>query len=326
MLRAKALAVSILQKRPSMYSSSLAANVLGMQFIRRFAFWLHRVARWPQRTPPEYRAILRGLKRDGYYLVPDFLSPEAHERVEAEYRRLAPEFVEDHSAVRLPRVTGMSLHDRRMDREVANLLLEHPLFPTVARAFLNRVYHFPLQAFFTRISCDQDELTLPKNGGTNNLHFDAPTRVLKFFYLVTDTTEAHGPLTYCTGSNRRSLKHYLLEYKLSVRYAKNRGNVMHSGEYRDGDPWVKISPEEMTAAGLSETPIVGRANTLIIADVGGFHRRGVFRTAGERNTIEINYRGIECLRNDLYPLEERLRAFFGRTRDAATLIPATEAQ
>ncbi len=319
--------VSILQAKPSMYSSSLVLNVLGMQFVRRFVFWLHRVVRIPKAAPPEYRAVLEGLKGDGYYLVPDFLPVEDHKRLQAEYSRLAPEFKVDHSAVPLPRVSGMSLHDRRLDRSVADLFLMHPIFPKVARAFLNRTYHFPMQGFFTRIACDQDELSLPKNGGTNNLHFDAPMRVLKFFYLVNDVTEAQGPLTYCVGSNRRSLRQYWLEYKLSIRYAKNRSNAMHSGEYRDGDPWVKVTPEEMRAAGLVETPVTGKANTLIVANVGGFHRRGTFRLPGERNTVEINYRSIECLRNDLYPFEQFVRRILGKTGTGAGMpIPATEAQ
>ena len=319
--------MQMLMAKPSMYSSSLVANVLGMQFFRRFVFWLHRVVRVPKGTPSEYCAVLAALKKDGYYLIPDFLPAEDHLRLQAEYARLASEFAVDHSAVPLPRVSGMSLHDRRIERSVADVFLDHPLFPAVARAFLNRTYHFPMQGFFTRIECDADELSLPKNGGTNNLHFDAPTRVLKFFYLVNDVTEAQGPLTYCVGSNRRSLKQLWLEYKLSIRYAKNRTSMMHGGEYRDGDPWVKVTSEEMREAGLVETPVVGKANTLIIADVGGFHRRGTFRVPGERTTVEINYRNIECLRNDLYPLEQFLRKILGRPAAGAGMaIPATEAQ
>ena len=310
-----------------MYSSSYIANVCGMQFLRRAVFWLHRVVRIPKRTPPEYRTILQGLKRNGYYLVPDFLPTAEYARVKAEYLRLMPEFALDRSTIPLPRVSGMSLHDGRIDSRVATTFLKHPLFPAVARAFLNRVYHFPMQGFLTRIACDQDELTLPKNGGTNNLHFDAPMHVLKFFYLVTDTTEAQGPLTYCVGSNRRSFAQLILEYKLSIRYAKNRKNPDHGGEYREGEPWVKVTAEDMRKAGLVETPITGNGNTLIIADVGGFHRRGVFRTAGERNTIEINYRGIEMLRNDFYPFEQGLRRLFGRSKGSTSAwVPSTETQ
>jgi hypothetical protein len=311
----------IVQAKPSMYSDSLVLNILGIHFLRIFFFYLRRVLRTPKRIPLQYQSILHELEANGAVAVPNFLSPQDYAHVRAEYDRLTPEFKIDASEIMLPHVNRMNFKDPRISNRTKKLFNENPMIDAIALGFLNRKYNLPLDAAtsFTRIHVTQDELDRPQNGGTNNLHFDTPTRLLKCFYYPSNTTADNAAFYYCLGSNRRnSLKRLIFEYRLSVRYALNRWNPNTKGEYLAGEPWVKITEEEMRKHHLEESVMEVKGNTMLFADISGFHRRGEFRKPGVRETIEINYRSIEALRNGFLPLEKNLKNIFSK-KNVSTL-------
>lgn len=301
----------ILLAKPTMYSGSVVLNVLGMQFVRILFFYLRRVLRTPKGIAPEYQQYFDDLKRNGVVAIPHFFPPEEYQALKAEYDRLSPSFRPSPSEIELPRVNRLSIFDSQVSTRVRDLLMRNPLVRAMPVAYLNRKNNLPVQAMMTKITCSQEELDLPKNGGTNNVHFDVPMRCLKAFYYVTDADENNAALNYCLGSNRRdSLRRLFLEYKLSIRYAMNKWNPDTKGEYLSNEPWVKITPEEMRANGLHEAPMAVTGNTMVFVDIGGFHRRGEFRKPGVRETIELNYREMETLRNDIYPIEKKLGTLF----------------
>ncbi len=305
----KMAAVKFLNLKPSMYSRSVVLNVLGMQFYRTLFFYLRRVLRAPKRIKPQFAQYLKTLERDGILVIPNFFPEDVYNEIKEEYRRLSLEFRRDDSEIPFPHVDRMSFHDKRVPDFLRQHFLNNPILKELPRSFLNRNYNLRLEAYLVKIYCNQDELALPKNGGTNNLHFDAPLRVLKGFYYLNDADERNGPLQYCLGSQKRnSLKRLLWEYKLSVRYAFNRWNPDHQGEYLDNEPWVKITEGEIKAHELKEKVVSVKRNTMVFVNVGGFHRRGEFLEPGVRETIEVNYRNAESPRNDLYFLEKKFRS------------------
>ena len=209
----------------------------------------------------------------------------------------------------------MAIRDSRVSDYFRKHFLGNPVVESVGRSYLNREYNLPVQASLTKIYCSQEELDLPKNGGTNNIHFDVPARVYKAFYYFSDTNEDNSAFYFCVGTHKRNtLKRLFFEYRLSVRYALNKWNTDHGGEYKSGEPWVKISEQEMKENDLHETVMAVKANTLLLADVGGFHKRGEFRKPGIRETVEINYRDVETPRNALYPIEKKLLGMLGRSK------------
>lgn len=292
--------------QPSMYSGSVVMNALGMQWYRILFFYLRRAIRISKTISSQYKPYLKMLERDGIVAIPNFFSNEDFAFVRQEYDKLSKDFKPDHhSAIPLPHVDRMNIHDKMVSPQVRDLFMKNQLISSMATAFLNRQYRLRFAAHITRIYCNQDELTLPQNGGTNNLHFDAPTRVLKAFYYLSDTDVKNAALNYCLSSHKRnSLRRLWLEYKLSIRYALNRSNTNHDGEYLDKEPWVKLTQEEMNSNGLKESAMAVKGNTLVLVDVGGFHRRGSFLAPGVRETIEISYRSIESARNSLYILRK----------------------
>lgn len=303
----------ILRAKPTSYNSSLILNLLGFQLARTAFFNFRRVARWPKKISAEYQPALDRFIRDGVLVVPDFFSPDDYRHLKEEFARLKADF--HRSGQELPpRAYKLSLSDKRVSPKTRELIFRNPMIRQIALGFLNRPYHLPWLANYHQITVDASELHVAKNGGTNNLHFDAPLRVLKVFFYISDTDESNGAFRYCYGSQKRGLKKLFYEYRRSIRYALNRYNKNHGGEYYDGEPWVKIDEKEMRALGLKETSVSGRGNTLIFANTGGYHRRGDHQTPGDRETIEINFRPVESLRNSLYPLEQAVRSWLSPRR------------
>lgn len=293
-----------------MYSNSLILNVLGMQFYRVLFFYLRRVLRTPKRIHSQYAQYLETFNRDGILAIPNFFPDDIYAQIKEEYRQLSPEFTRDDSEIPLPHVDRLSINDKIVSPSFRDHFINNPILKAMPRTFLNRNYNLRLEAHLVRIYCSKEELALPKNGGTNNLHFDAPLRVLKAFFYLSDTNEKNAALHYCIGSQKRSsLKRLLFEYKLSIRYAFNRWNPEHQGEYLDNEPWVKITESEMEEHGLEEKAVAVKGNTMVFVNTGGFHRRGAFLEPGVRETIEINFRNAESPRNDLYFLEKKIRSF-----------------
>ncbi len=307
-----------------MYTGSVVLNVLGAQPIRTFYLWCRRSFHFPIVLKSQFRPYLAELEENGAVIIPNFLSPEEYTKFKAEFDSLSPNFPPDYSEIALPHVDRLSLHDGRVSGFAKHLFLDSPLIRALTIGYLKREYHFPYNAYLTKIYLNQEELDKPKNGGTNNIHFDAPTRVLKFFYYVTDTNEQNSALYYCMGTNKRGkLSRLWFEYKLSIRFAMNKWNPNNEGEYLAADPWVKLTPEEVKKYHLTEKPINVKGNTLVAADVGAFHRRGAFLKPGVRETVEINFREIETLRHTFYPLERFARKLLKKEKPLKAPLTAS---
>lgn len=302
----------ILLAKPKTYGGSLILNLLGWQIIRIFALWVWRVARPRIPVDSRYRTEFKELSKDGAVLKQNFFSAEDYAYIQDEFNRLKPEFEPDGTEIGLPHVDRMSIYDRRVSQKFRDLILHAPMITELSEAYLNKKYHFPLHVYLTNVHLSANEIGLPQNGGTNNLHMDVPTRVFKAFYYVNDVTEANGAMRYAFGTHRHGIWWRLwFEYVLSIRYAINRFFPDPKHEYRAGEPWVRITDAEERRYGINPEPLTAPGNTMAVADVGAFHRRGIMHQAGERHTIEINYREVDTLRNNLFTLEQRARKLLG---------------
>jgi hypothetical protein len=324
MTKIKKLLSKIVNAKPTMFSSSVALNICGYHFVRIFAFYLHRKVRIPQTIDPRFASYIKTIDDEGMVAIPNFFSPTDYEKIKNAYDRLTPQFEDDPSEIPIPRVNRLFLWDKRFPKDVAELFVKNEAIGAVARGYLNRVPRLPMQADFTRISCKESEINLPSNGGTNNIHFDAPLRVLKAFYFITDTDENNAAFRFVKGSHKRNtLKRLLLEYKMSIRYALNKYNPNHGGEYLDNEPWVKLSQREVDEHNLEPVPMPVKGNTIVLADVGAFHRRGSFLKEGVRDALEINFRSVETLHNDFYPLITWLKRLTGTKQSNSIIREAT---
>jgi len=116
------------------------------------------------------------------------------------------------------------------------------------------------------------------------LHRDTFHSALKVWYFVEDVTLAHGPLEYVIGSHKMDERRMSWEYIKSLRASSKSSKYGKGGAFRFSDADIKF-------LGLgAPTPLPVKANTLVVADVRGIHRRGMAAKGTRRVGLYANIR------------------------------------
>jgi hypothetical protein len=101
-----------------------------------------------------------------------------------------------------------------------------------------------------------------------NLHLDTFHPTVKAFYFLTDVAEDEGPFVFVPGSHRLTPGRLAWESELSVRAASSEDRLLARGSFR-------ATREEIAKMGFGPPRAFAvPANTLVVADTGGFHARG----------------------------------------------------
>ena len=115
------------------------------------------------------------------------------------------------------------------------------------------------------------------------LHRDTFQPAIKFWYFLEKVTLAEGPLEYVIGSHLLTPARLRWEYRRSVE-ASRPGSRDTGGSFR-------IDEQMLQSLGLGlPRPLGVRENTLVIADVRGFHRRAHGTLGSRRISIYGNVR------------------------------------
>lgn len=113
-------------------------------------------------------------------------------------------------------------------------------------------------------------------------HRDTFHPAIKLWLFIDEAAADHGPFMYSPGSHRMTAERYRWEYRRAC--AASRGGPDRDGSFR-------IGPDELAALGLPALrayPVP--PNTLVIADVRGFHRRGDAAAGVQRLALYANLR------------------------------------
>ena len=101
-----------------------------------------------------------------------------------------------------------------------------------------------------------------------NLHLDTFHPTVKAFYFLTDVAEDEGPFVFVPGSHRLTPGRLAWESELSVRAASSEDRLLARGSFR-------ATTEDIAKMGFGPPRAFAvPANTLVVADTGGFHARG----------------------------------------------------
>ena len=130
---------------------------------------------------------------------------------------------------------------------------------------------------------DEDNHDIQKD-----LHRDTFHRAAKLWYFLTDVELEHGPFCYVEGSHRMTLARYRWEHACAMRSCNTHS--AHSS--------FRIDETELLRLGLPKPKLMTvRANTLVLADVRGFHKRGAGKPGAQRVAL---YSGIR--KNPFLPI------------------------
>jgi hypothetical protein len=259
----------------------LLANRLGLQFLRIAA--MNAAFRTRKRTvDAELKPYVDAFERDGVLVIEDFLPADLFEAVKegVEAAYASGIFRSDEEDDVLVETLNVTKHRERLPalwEKLTGIERLSRLGAAVAR--LPGIE--TLQIDVNYMSKRPDAPPPEKLRGNNLLHADVHYPSPKAWLYLNDIDEQNGALVYAKGSHKLTPARLGYEYDVSVRIAKGK---------RDGTLY-KAEPVCLTrfpterqwqAMGLVETVAAGKANTIVFADVMGFHRRGEFDHTGRR--------------------------------------------
>jgi hypothetical protein len=119
-------------------------------------------------------------------------------------------------------------------------------------------------------------------------HVDTFFPAVKWWWFPDEVKLEHGPFHYAKGScyPTDTYLDWIFHESMNIvegKYEKWKGKDHMEGSYR-------ASEEELIAMNFKLEPITVKANTLVIANVAGFHSRGEVETEYTRNAIHGSIR------------------------------------
>jgi hypothetical protein len=276
---------------------------MGLQVMR--VLGKHMIWRLRDRpVPAAIRHYVDELEAQGVIAIPNFLPPEQFNQVLAEYQAIEADlafrpvpFYEHLRQVERGRIHSARLpinDDHRLPAMNRHLVRNPLLLSIVAAATHVRIKTIANGSIDVYQLADE---TAPDNDVETVIHADLHSPTVKAFYYLNDVDETNGAFVYAKGSAKLSLARLRHEYDISVREARlRRGDTDMPSDalvVRGPNTRNAVRPKHARALGLVETPIRGKANTLIIANNVGFHRRGDFTSRTPRRTILLNFRHLQ---------------------------------
>jgi hypothetical protein len=249
-------------------------NRAGAQVVRMVAAHaLHRVAR--RRAPKQLEQWCATLDAEGLLVIPDFLSKESFLDLRARARRLVDDEsigrkthrhgssrVDHVEVLKLPQAEQKGLERYVQDGRIVGLVSwaeRRTLAATERFAVIERVRF--------GVTGEDDPET--------DLHSDIFFPTHKLWLYLGDVTGGTGPLVYVPKSHRLSLPRIRWEYRNSI------GN---------GELSRRISLDELSDLNLRETTLTCPANTLVVANTCGYHRRTAAVAGAERLAFHMSFR------------------------------------
>ncbi|WP_246375707.1 phytanoyl-CoA dioxygenase family protein [Gluconacetobacter takamatsuzukensis] len=252
---------------------------MGLHVLRQSL--AHRAAAWRRRRlkrgiPPH---LVAEFDRDGFVVIRDFLPAAVFGRLLEEvrqYRGEARETIQGDTVTR-----RIALEPRVLARMPGvRQLLEKALLGRLIRLGGSRDCE-PLYYIQTILPHAVTGVPDPQL----QLHADTFHPTVKAWFTLTETAEEHGPFVYVPGSHRLNPARQAWEKRMSLEAARSEDRLSGRGSFR-------VDEEALAAMGYPAPRAVAvPANTLIVADTGGFHARGASEQPGIRVEIWAYERG-----------------------------------
>ena len=117
-----------------------------------------------------------------------------------------------------------------------------------------------------------------------SVHIDTFHPTLKGWLFLDDVGPEQGPFHYVPGSHRLTRRRLAWERAQSLQARLSPDEHVAAGSFRAG-------PEDLQQMGLPEpVAVTVKANTLVLADTVGFHRRGQAEDSRPRRAIYVYMR------------------------------------
>jgi len=289
MIRIIKSAVKKLYDYPPRFAGGFIANLLGYHILRILVFnifYALRVRKVPQ--DEQAKKIYKQVMENGIAVFPNFFPGDIFLKIKEECDK-SEKVILNERAPRMRRAT--LVRDGRKD---SNLVLKRYLASNI---FINQIVSAVLRkdilvcpkVSFEETFYDEEDIGKRSIDTQDQVHFDVSYPTVKCLYYLNDVDESNAAFEYARGSQKLTLKRLWMEYKMSIAFGRWSKN-------RQGEEPMEVSREALERQGRRVVPIIGRANTMIIANTMGFHRRGAHKTIKPRHLIFVDYRELETFK------------------------------
>lgn len=280
---------------PKDFEGPLWANYLGFEVVRVLLrnAW-KRLGTVPVASDSTEHAAV--LKRDGIIHLTNFLPPEVFAEIRSEYEKerartpLRPHaspyiLKQGHEKLRVSVGHLVPEPGTKLYALLDTHFIKHPMLTrlgaTVAHEHI--VSFRPPQIFVNKKEGDE----FPDFNSDIYYHADVTYPGVKAFLYLSDTGTDNGAFTYAKGTHKLTWKRLWWNYRKSIEHAKNR---THGAGAPDGRAWHCMTRDEEQREGIVGTSMVGPANSVVMFNVMGFHRRGEFTSDRPREFVLAYYR------------------------------------
>jgi hypothetical protein len=125
------------------------------------------------------------------------------------------------------------------------------------------------------------------------LHADRHYRTIKIFFTITDHTKENGAFWYCSGSHEMTAERMNYEVEYSIRSSLERTGQHEKLLESDLEKGRSIINQDLVRK-YELLQIMAPKNSLIIADVSGFHKRGLIKEGETRKTVRLIYHYVHA--------------------------------
>lgn len=276
---------------------SVWGNQLGLQVFRTASQYLLFKAR-PRSVHADISECVKAIETNGIATIENFLEPSHFAEVRAEFddsfKELELRPYKNATDAKLHRTQITLAQATHGSSKILEYFQRNDRLNRIASAIVRRKISRPPDVHLDWYQGDNAAMT--DNDVENILHADLHTTTIKMFFYLEDVDETNGAFVYAKGSHRLTLNRLRHEYELSVRQAKLRKGMPVDAsllETRGNEVRNVIHPRHRQLMEVKETQMCVRANTLVIANNMGFHRRGEFLSDRPRKSVQINYRFLE---------------------------------
>ena len=129
----------------------------------------------------------------------------------------------------------------------------------------------------------------PDDGDVQKVfHTDIFFPAIKYWYFPSEVKQEYGPFQYVENSVDLTEKLLDFYYKQSILISEDKWERSRDKSHREGS--MRIMNEEIDRLGLKRRSVSCKANTLVIANVAGFHARGHCTEPHIRNAVHGSIR------------------------------------
>jgi len=224
----------------------------------------------------------RDFLKSGFILKENFLPEDQFRHLAEElqnYEGQVREFVE---GTTLTQRTFM-VRDAREGLPALKAFVEDPRLDRLMR-YCSSKNRPPL--FYVENLCNHANVT-PRPDPQRDMHADTFHPCVKGWLYIDAVDDSNGPYVYVPGSHRLSWRRLKWEYRQSLE-ACRKGEARAPGRYWDGS--FRVSERDLEGMGFAPRKFCVPANTLLIGNVYGFHRRGEALAPSNRMTVWMQAR------------------------------------